>query len=175
MACESGSSDRVLTPSEIRRFWSKVAKMESCWLWTASLSVRGGYGQFVIRRNNRNILLKSHRVAFVLAHGDIPDGLGVLHNCPGGDNPRCVNPAHLWVGTCAENNLDAWRKGRLPLPQNAPVGEAHHDAKLTVAQVIEIRTRVANGTPQVVLANELGVTKTVICRIVAGRSWKHVS
>jgi hypothetical protein len=89
------------------RFWAKVKKGESCWLW-AAWRLPSGYGQ--IRAGER--LLRAHRVAWELTNGPIPDGLCVLHNCPGGDNPACVNPAHLWLGTNAENTHDMVAKGR---------------------------------------------------------------
>jgi hypothetical protein len=74
------------------RFWSKVRKTESCWLWTGAGG--GHYGRLV--RGGRLDL--SHRVSWELHNGPIPDGLFVLHNCPGGDTPACVNPDHLWLG-----------------------------------------------------------------------------
>ena len=92
---------------EIARFWSKVHKTDTCWIWTPYKD-RDGYGQ--VRFHNKRML--AHRVAWELTNGPIPEGLFVCHNCPGGDNPSCVNPAHLWLGTAAENNLDKVHKGR---------------------------------------------------------------
>jgi hypothetical protein len=93
------------------RFWAQVMCQitTQCWLWTGS-QITGGHA--AINIEGRKVL--AHRFSYELAHGPIPDGLLVCHNCPGGDNPRCVNPAHLWIGTHAENIRDWKVKGRSP-------------------------------------------------------------
>jgi hypothetical protein len=89
------------------RFMAKVNKTETCWLWTGGIIVRGyPYGLF---RVDRSPMKLAHRVSYELHKGEIPDGLNVLHTC---DNPRCVNPEHLFVGTQKENIQDMNRKGR---------------------------------------------------------------
>ena len=86
-----------------QRFWEKVLKTESCWIWVGCK--QSGYG-FIFGVGG------AHRAAWKLLRGEIPDGMEVLHNCPGGDNPACVNPAHLWLGTHADNMRDMKEKGR---------------------------------------------------------------
>lgn len=92
-----------------RRFWSKVHKTGSCWLWKAGVDI-GGYGVFTFKGKS----VKAHRVSYELAYDPIPEGLFVLHKC---DNPPCVNPKHLFVGTIAENNADRNNKGRTVAPK----------------------------------------------------------
>jgi hypothetical protein len=93
-----------------QRFWAKVRVTRTCWLWCGAKH-EDGYG--FIGVFGRGWTKQSHRVAWWLSKGAIPDGLSVLHNCPGGDNPACVNPDHLWLGTHTDNMRDASRKGRL--------------------------------------------------------------
>lgn len=91
----------------VDRFWPMVNKTGPCWLWTGSLD-GSGYGQ--INLNGRPA--RASRISWEMANGPIPSGLWVLHNCPGGDNPQCVNPAHLWLGTAQDNARDMTAKGR---------------------------------------------------------------
>lgn len=87
-------------------FWPKVDKSGECWIWKAGKSA--GYGMASMNRRLRH----AHAIAWELTNGPIPDGLDVLHNCPGGDNKACVNPAHLWLGTQRDNTIDWYRKTR---------------------------------------------------------------
>lgn len=88
-------------------FWPKVDKSGECWIWTAT-KTRDGYGAVKVMYRPRT----AHSVSWELANGPIPDGLIVCHNCPGGDNPSCVNPAHLFLGTYSDNQNDRWDKFR---------------------------------------------------------------
>lgn len=88
------------------RFWGKVKKGEGCWEWQGSINTTG-YGQIYLGAGRRRSV--THRVSYELAKGPIPDGLVVMHSC---DNPRCVNPDHLSVGTHADNAADRDAKGR---------------------------------------------------------------
>lgn len=98
------ASRPLIVPAEsVARFWVKVEKSAGCWLWRGARGPRG-YGHFKIQQIER-----AHRVAFAIANGPIPADMFVLHRC---DVPTCVNPAHLFLGTQADNMADRDRKGR---------------------------------------------------------------
>ncbi len=87
------------------RFWAKVGKTEGCWLWKGRRT-ESGYGHFGIRSGK---MCRAHRFSFELAYGPIPSGMYICHHC---DNPPCVRPDHLFVGTNSDNAKDAIAKGR---------------------------------------------------------------
>lgn len=94
-----------LTPKDIARFWMNVKKTNGCWEWQASLHPRG-YGRFQLK----NKTVRAHRISYFLQHNKISSKKVICHSC---DNPKCVNPAHLWEGTAKENTEDMIIKGRL--------------------------------------------------------------
>ena len=114
-----------------RRFWSKVdvREKDECWPWMAH-KVEKGYGQFSIGHE----LFCAHRISYFLAFGAIPSGLLVCHHC---DNPACINPSHLFVGTHKDNTADMINKGRR-IQGRMPSGEDHHKTKLSIEEVIKI-------------------------------------
>lgn len=141
---------------EPARFWSKVDVGEpgKCWEWLAH---RGntGYGQFGIHYK----LWYSHRVAWTLTYGPIPEGLCVLHKC---DNPGCCNPYHLFLGTKADNTADSVRKGRMA-------------KKLTEEDVLNLRKLYATGKwTQQELADEFGINQPTVSEIILRKIWKHI-
>lgn len=144
-------------------FWKHVDSLagpEACWPWIHSTNSHG-YG--TVGRGGTQYM--AHRVAYQLSHGDIPKGMYVLHRC---DNRPCCNPIHLFLGTHADNMADMKTKGRAR-GGNRP-GEANSRAKLTAAQVREIRQRLST-EPQMALAREFGVSQTTISRILSGKRW----
>jgi hypothetical protein len=162
------------------RFWSKVRKTRSCWLWTGG-TFRDGYGQFSAMIEGSKKTLKAHRVSWELAHGSIPDGLCVLHRC---DMRNCIRPDHLFLGTNIENTADRDRKGRAASgdrhfshlhPDRVPRGEKHGRAKITECDVVAIRKAYSRGNiTQRALARRFGITITQVSSIVRGEFWKHV-
>ncbi len=153
------------------RFWSAIGNADGCWLWT-HLSTNGyGYGQ--IWSNGYNRLLLAHRVSWELHHGPIPEGMSVLHHC---DVPRCVNPAHLFLGHQIDNMNDMRRKkrghdGYRVKPDN---GVKNVNAKLTDADIPVIRSRRANGESLGRIAKDYRVWKQTIHQVVTRSPWKHV-
>lgn len=142
-------------------FWSKVEKTEGCWLWRGGLNDKG-YGIFIVERRG----VRAHRFAFEAATGTNPGDLLVCHTC---DNPRCVNPAHLFLGTNQENLQDMSRKGRAR-PHVAP-GEKNRQARLTSEQVAEIRAALHEGEKPSALARRYGVTDSTVSKIKKGATW----
>jgi hypothetical protein len=153
------------------RFWKHVDKSGECWLWTATRS-SDGYGRVRVQRPKRTDL-NAHRVSWELAYGPIPSGQHVLHHC---DNPPCVRPDHLFLGTNADNVADKVAKGRTADTR----GERNHKAKLTAEQVAVIRaewTAGAIGRPigrskTAELAERFGVTKSSIYHVARGWTWR---
>jgi len=150
------------------RFWMKVDRRgeNECWPWIAGNITKDGYGRFYIGKRR----LQAHRVAWVLARGEVPEGKCVCHNCPGGDNPACCNPAHLWLGTHTENIADRDKKGRTA----RLVGEQRASAKLTEYDVRGIRWGYQQGFRQSVLAEAYGVSRSMVSMIVTRKAWTHV-
>jgi hypothetical protein len=156
-----------------QRFWPKVNvihDVESCWEWTGAM-LPYGYGGL---RVSRTKVEGAHRLAWTFRHGPIPKGLCVCHRC---DNRKCVRVSHLFLGTFSENTLDMHQKGRAaPFPpEERARGSAHGRAKLTEAQVVEIRQRYAAGESLRVLGKAFNVTHVTISGVVRREFWKHVS
>jgi hypothetical protein len=143
------------------RFFAKVNKTDSCWLWTGYKD-KAGYARF---KNNYKVV-KAHRFSWFLAGNTIPEGHLIRHKCR---NRHCVNPEHLETGTQAENMADRVRDGTATYPQ----GESHGRSKLTEEQVRAIRGNPDNKTG-VELSKEYGVAVQAISRIISRRTWKHI-
>lgn len=137
-----------------------VAGPADCWPWTGARK-DSGYG--VLSIGGR--LVRAHRAAWEAANGLIPEGLCVCHRC---DNPPCCNPAHLFLGTYADNNRDMARKGRAAGGSRLR-GDRHHRARLSDAAVAAIRSRHANGETQRRLAAEFGISTSQLHNIVRGK------
>lgn len=162
-------------------FWDHVTKTANCWLWNGSHSA-AGYGRLSMERK----WYYAHRVAWEISNGPIPDGLLVCHSC---DNPGCVRPDHLFLGTDADNIHDMISKGRAAngprprgdehwtriYPDRVRRGRANGKAKLTPNKVREIRTAYRNGASQTSLSREYGVKQSTIWQVLAGKTWKHVT
>lgn len=157
------------------RFWEKVSKdgpipvrspeLGPCWVWTAGINhKRGGYGAFVLRKG---VIRRAHRIAWELVRGSIPDGQWVLHRC---DNPPCVRPSHLFLGTPKDNVDDMAAKGR----GNPLKGSARPTARLSEADALAIREARRQGAVGAELARRYGVHRSTIYHICQRDSWRHI-
>jgi len=170
-----------LTDRQLRNFWKKVDKAgdDECWMWTGSkLGKYGGFG-------TSNGVIGAHRIAWIIANGQIPPGDGyhgtcVCHFC---DERTCVNPSHLFLGSHIDNMMDMDTKGRrksyfstkngggLKLEQRVR-GEMHGRSKLTASQVLEIRGR--SGQSKLSIAAEFCVSRRQISNILNRKKWTHI-
>jgi len=150
-----------------QRFMSKVSKDQcGCWIWTGSIRTASRANNLVYGSICLNGKVKlAHRASWEIHNGTIPDGKIICHSC---DNPKCVNPEHLWVGTQKDNIQDAWRKGRGK--GNVLPGENHPNAKLTKLNVKEIRESDMIG---IELAKKFNVSKATISMIKNNKLWRE--
>lgn len=159
---------KYTSEQRVKIFWGNVQKGPStgCWNWTAGRD-KDGYGRFWWREKTRG----AHRISYEMAFGLFPDDLHVCHRC---DNPSCVNPEHLFLGTTQDNVADMDKKRRRG--KNGLSGERIAAHKLTKKQVAEIRSRYRwrgiGGDDSVSLAKEFGVSSTQIRAIVKRIWWK---
>lgn len=178
--------DWPFNATAVERFWAKVIKSEGCWLWQGCPG-EDGYGQF--RSGGKGSpTLRAHRVAWAFWHGKMPpaDRL-VCHHC---DQPLCVRPSHLFVGTPADNSADMRSKGRQMRGENHPRyacgsfpevrpeqrarGERNAASRLTEEMVREIRRLSAKGARQVDLAERFGIAQPNISKVIRRETWAHV-
>lgn len=147
-------------------FWRHVDKSGGCWIWTGGKN-DDGYGLMNVRLGvNKWAPRLAHRLSAQFAGMHI-DGISVLHRC---DNPPCVNPGHLFLGTREDNVADMDRKGR----RGSLKGSAHGNSKLTDEQVIEIRRLRASGSRGIDLARRFGVSPSAIVWITKRKQWTHI-
>lgn len=159
---------RFGTPAS--RFWQKVEKTESCWLWRSSM--RNGYGILRTPHGQSHKVFYAHRFVWELTYGPIPDGLCVCHHC---DVQLCVRPDHLFLGTIADNNRDMLEKGRGRASENSRNrGERNPWAKLQADDVRAIREARVSGATHAAIARQFNVSIHTIVAILRGRNWSHV-
>lgn len=173
---------RCLTdPAVLARFWKYVEPTSDCWLWRGAKH-RQGYGSFFLARiNAKHTTILAHRFMYQIIHGILPPELCVCHTC---DMPPCVNPAHLFTGTPAENNHDRARKGRTKanvgltmqhMPERRARGSRQGSARLLDADVVRIRSLYQEGGhSHQQLAHEYGVAKNTIQKVLHRITWTHL-
>jgi hypothetical protein len=171
---EKSSKTRASKLSD--RFWSRVDKTNTCWNWIGTKGPTG-YGYISVKHKNT----RAHRLSWTFVHGPIAEDLCVCHKC---DNPSCVNPDHLFLGSNLENRRDSASKGRVPKgersgvrlhPETVAKGENHGCAKLTDKQVLQIRSLHSRHTKSCSeLAKDYQVSPDTIRLIVSKKTWKHL-
>jgi HNH endonuclease len=165
--------EHLQVQTDADRFWSKVKKTNSCWLWIGN-HYHGWYGRVRICGRSEG----THRAAWILTYGPVPDGMWVLHKC---DNPLCVRPNHLFLGTSKDNVADCVAKDRQfrGKRDNAYLwkrGEDHHSHKLIEADVRELRRLWESGevSNKTALARRFGVDPSTVRSVLNRTNWAHV-
>lgn len=148
----------------VDRFWNRVEKTDSCWIWNGP-TARSGYGQIRSEGGRNGVTLYTHRLSYEMHIGPIPAGQVVMHAC---DNRRCVNPAHLSLGSHTDNHADMERKRRHAF------GERTGSSILTDADVRTMRALYAAGHSQAKLSDQFGIDRSQVSRIVRRERWQHV-
>jgi hypothetical protein len=161
-----------LTKRQIFNFWTNsalTANPDKCWEWQKVLSPQG-YGKVYITSEykGKDKAYVASRVSYFIANGEDPKELFVLHKC---DNPKCVNPKHLFLGTQKSNINDMFEKKR----ENKAKGTKHAGAKITEEFVLSIRQEYKdwNGT-QRAFAIKKGLSFSNMCEVLSGKAWKHI-
>ena len=148
----------------VERFHAKYRKDESgCWIWMASCAGMG-YGQIKLPGERRQIY--AHRLSYLIHKGPLPEGKQICHTC---DNPKCVNPDHLFVGTSQDNHDDMKEKKRHTYRQQSKT------AKITEEQARQVLGMVGLGIKQTVIAKAFGLSQVQVSRIKLGQRWKHLA
>lgn len=140
---------------------SSIVNSNGCWVWQKA-KIRTGYGRISVNRK----LVYTHILSHRLFKADVPAGMCVLHTC---DNPSCVNPEHLFLGTQQDNIKDKMAKGRQAF------GEHGGSAKLSASQVLQIREMYTTGLmTKSAIAREMNVANSTVRSIIDGLTWKHL-
>lgn len=165
---------RTLSDVTLEFLWERTDRSGNCWLWQAAKTARG-YGVVTVDKRHQY----AHRLVFALVNGPIPKSMLVCHDCPGGDNPSCIRPDHLFAGTQSDNIRDMVSKGRHNSqisPETLPRGEHNSSAVLDPQKVAQIRAlRTVDHLSWGQLAHIFKVSPTAVRRAAIGETWKHIT
>lgn len=168
-----GATVQLNNTPRMLRFWSKVLKTDTCWIWTGERS-KFGHGRFLYN----SVRVSAHRFAYETFVGPIPSGLLVCHKC---DVPSCVNPDHLFTGTQKDNIQDCVKKGRwvqaklkAQHPEWCARGEAAGNAVLKTEQALTILSMLRCGVTLKTVSEAFGITQATASQIRSGKTWKHI-
>lgn len=158
-------NDETKRADDFARFLANISVGEpaACWPWLGATVIGCGYGRFSLDE----LSVRAHRHIYILIHGPIANNLVVRHKC---DNPVCVNPRHLTLGTPKQNTADKYERGRAADRR----GTKHPLARLSEAQVQAIRRAVSLGQKHHAVAQAYGISRQHVGRITRGEGWRHV-
>lgn len=157
----------TMHPEYVSDLEVKIARLtqkryRSCWLWLGMLDKRDNRAYIKVGTRRWPVA----RILMFLKHKSV----GKLQACHSCDNPQCVNPKHIWLGTCKDNQRDKWNKGRV----QPKIGEQSPVAKLSESDVISIRSKFSTGSDAKTLAAEYSITVSTVYSITSRKRWKHV-
>jgi hypothetical protein len=161
MSLDQKSRENISKMSQ-ERFFQKIKKTEACWIWTGRKNWKG-YGE--VKCNNKSY--KSHRLSWIIHFGCIPEKMCILHKC---DNPCCVNPNHLFLGTHQDNMIDMFQKGR----GNRAFGTRVTPSKLNEEKVRSLRNDFYSGMKRDDILMKYSISKRAMYLVAKRITWKHV-
>jgi len=165
-SCVTATRNKAIAKTPIEIFYKNAMipnNKNECWIWKKQKS--GRYGTMTI---NGVKSIGAHRFSYEHFNGEIPEGMFICHHC---DQPKCVNPKHLFLGTPQDNVDDKMRKGRF----KCAIGEQQGNSILTEDQVKEIKLKLKEGIYQRIIAKEYNIAQSAISKINKGIYWKHVT
>ena len=167
-----------INQKDIERFITKIPVTDNdsiCWEWSINPNTKkarkhADYGVFTLKQNN----IVPSRMMWMLTYGEIPDGMLICHKC---DNPPCINPFHLFIGSYADNTKDMVMKGRkstIVYPDRLPRGINHKNAKLNDVDILQIRTMSSKGVSYKDIKAQFNIGKSNISSIINRKTWTHL-